>query len=85
MPRAVRGEHHFVARFPTFTESSIIVLKNHYQLEDHNTPAMYKTYPFPLETVSQCHCEGVKRPKQSHKMIKNTDCHAHFCRSHHEG
>jgi hypothetical protein len=24
----------------------------------------------PLETVSQCHCEGVKQPKQSHKGLK---------------
>ncbi len=24
----------------------------------------------PLETVSQCHCEGVKRPKQSHNPFK---------------
>jgi hypothetical protein len=26
--------------------------------------------PLPKEAVSQCHCEGVKRPKQSHQMLK---------------
>jgi len=23
-----------------------------------------------------CHCEGVKRPKQSHEALENGDCHA---------
>ena len=30
---------------------------------------MLQFYPLPVETVSQRHCEGVKRPKQSHKEL----------------
>ena len=31
---------------------------------------MDKKTPGSTETVSQCHCEEVKRPKQSHQMLK---------------
>jgi len=33
-------------------------------------PTWCRANPLPLETVSQCHCEGMKRPKQSHNAPK---------------
>jgi hypothetical protein len=33
-------------------------------------PKMPKNAATASETVSQCHCEGVKRPKQSHNALE---------------